>query len=185
MRITGGKKGGIRLSAFPEKLIRPTRDMVREAVFNSLGDKIKGASFLDIFSGTGSVGIEALSRGAGKAVFIEKERKAVAVIKKNLQIADFKEDARLICDDFEKALKRLEKENKSFDIIYCDPPYASDYYSKCLGEIGAGKIFCAEGTLILEAFKKKKLPEKKGKLELTREKLYGDTRILYYRRING
>jgi len=185
MRITGGEKGGLRLSSFPSKIIRPTRDMVREAVFNSIGEKVIGTSFLDLFAGTGSVGIEALSRGAEKAVFIEKNRKSLPVIKKNIEITDFQGNTMVISDDYERALKKLNNEKNVFDIIYCDPPYASDYHSKCLSEVGKGILLAAEGLFVLETFKKNIFPEKPGKLQLMREKLYGETRILYYKNINS
>ena len=185
MRITAGKAGGLRLSSFPAKIIRPTRDIVREAVFNSIGEKIIGKYFLDLFSGTGGVGIEALSRGAEKAVFIEKNVKALSVIKKNLKITGLESNAVILCDDYERVLKKLNKGKSAFDIIYCDPPYASDYHDKCLSEAGNGTLLSADGLFVLETFKKNSFPEKAGQLQLAREKLYGETRILYYRQINS
>ncbi|RMF95326.1 MAG: 16S rRNA (guanine(966)-N(2))-methyltransferase RsmD [Candidatus Schekmanbacteria bacterium] len=184
MRITGGKKARHRLSSFPKDIIRPTQDKVREAVFNTLGNGVEGTDFLDLFAGTGSVGIEALSRGAERVVFIEKNRNAVSVIKKNLQIAGLDGFARIIQKDFREALKMLVAENISFHIIYCDPPYASDYSIKCLSEVNSGQLLLPNGTMILEIFKKRSFPEKEGKLHLMRERLYGETRILYYKNIS-
>lgn len=185
MRITGGKAGGLRLSSFPPKIIRPTRDIVREAVFNSIGENIIGTSFLDLFAGTGGVGIEALSRGAEKAVFIEKNRQALSVIKKNLEITGFQGNAVIISDNYERALNKLNREKSAFDIIYSDPPYTSDYHDKCLLEAGKGTLLSEDGLLVLETFKKNSFPENIGQLQLTREKLYGETRILYYKYIDG
>jgi len=180
MRITGGEKSGLRLSTFPKNIIRPTRDMVREAVFNTLGDSIRDASFLDIFAGTGSTGIEALSRGASDATFIENERRAADVIKKNLAITGFEGQSLIMAADYVRALKKLSSRKAKFAIIYVDPPYQSGFYDRCIRLIDEGELLIPNGILIAESFKKMDLLHKFGYIELTREKLYGETRISYY-----
>ena len=123
MRIVGGKYKGRVLTEFAGGDIRPTSDMARESLFNILQFEIKGASFLDLFCGTGAVGIEALSRGANKVTFNDADRKSIEVLKKNLAKLKVSEDCEVCNLD---SITLLKKTTKKFDFIYIDPPYQSD-----------------------------------------------------------
>lgn len=121
MRIIGGRYRGKKLYEFEGEDIRPTSDRAKEGLFNVLQLRVNGASFLDAFSGSGAIGIEALSRGASGAVFLDSAKDAVELVKKNL--ASVSEKAEVYCID---AVNYLEKCDKRFDIIFIDPPYASN-----------------------------------------------------------
>lgn len=123
MRVIAGKAGSIPLKCLEGINTRPTTDRIKETLFNMISDQIPGCSFLDLFSGSGAIGIEALSRGAAEAVFVEKSRPAINVIRENLAKTRLEADARVIHADCRNAIALLEKEGKTFDIIFMDPPY--------------------------------------------------------------
>ena len=146
MRIVGGKYKGRTLLEFKGKDIRPTSDMARESLFNILQFKIYGKTFLDLFAGTGAVGIEALSRGASKTVFNDLDKNSVALIKQNLKKAGVEEEHQVLCSD---ALMLLKSKREEFDYIYIDPPYKSELYYELL----SASILSLKdgGTVILES----------------------------------
>lgn len=123
MRVIAGKAGSIPLKCLEGVNTRPTTDRIKETLFNMISDMIPGSRFLDLFSGSGAIGIEALSRGAAKAVFVEKNGAAVKVIRDNLSKTRLTADARVIQSDCRKAITLLEKEGECFDIVFMDPPY--------------------------------------------------------------
>ena len=126
MRVIGGMHKGRKIKSLKGKNTRPTADIVREALFDILGGKIAGSRFLDLFAGTGAVGIEALSRGSESAIFVEKSLEACLIIKQNLENLALTEKSRIIRDDAESALKNLLKQGEEFDIIFMDPPYSKN-----------------------------------------------------------
>lgn len=132
MRIVGGKYKGRALVEFKGNDIRPTSDMARECLFNILQFKIIGASFLDLFSGTGAMGIEALSRGASKATFNDASRESLAVLKKNLEKLKVLEEYSVLNKD---AIVLLKTTPDKFDIVYIDPPYKTDLGLKAIAEV--------------------------------------------------
>tara|TARA_B100001250_G_C19372964_1_gene602796 strand:+ start:57 stop:584 length:528 start_codon:yes stop_codon:yes gene_type:complete len=131
MRIVAGKAGGIRLSAPKGIDIRPTSDRAKEAVFNSLHSRsvIEGAEVLDLFAGTGALGIEALSRGAKKATFVDKSSESLELIKENLKKSGFEKTSEIVKED---SLKWLQKSSKSLDLVLLDPPYSFKNWSELL-----------------------------------------------------
>lgn len=129
MRIVGGKYGGRVLSGFEGKDIRPTSDKARESLFNILRNRIYGSNFLDLFCGTGAIGIEAISHGAKTVTFNDIERKSLAVLKSNLEKLKVTEDYKITNLD---ALSFLMRSGPIYDIIYIDPPYKMDIYDKLL-----------------------------------------------------
>ncbi|MBE5749529.1 MAG: 16S rRNA (guanine(966)-N(2))-methyltransferase RsmD [Clostridiales bacterium] len=129
MRIVGGKYGGRVLSGFEGKDIRPTSDKARESLFNILRNRIYGSNFLDLFCGTGAIGIEAISHGAKTVTFNDIERKSLAVLKSNLEKLKVTEDYKITNFD---ALSFLMRSGPVYDIIYIDPPYKMDIYDKLL-----------------------------------------------------
>ena len=145
MRVIAGKVKGLKLKA-PEGLdTRPTTDKTREAIFGSLQFEIPGSRVLDLFAGSGAMGIEALSRGADEAVFIDKSRNAVRCIEDNLKAAHM--SAKVINPDFSSALQRLEGE---FDFIFVDPPYQSGFYREAIELIKIRGLLSEKGKLVLE-----------------------------------
>jgi pantetheine-phosphate adenylyltransferase/16S rRNA (guanine(966)-N(2))-methyltransferase RsmD len=122
MRVIAGSAGGIRLAPVPRG-VRPTSDRVRESLFNSLGQYFEGGKVLDLYAGTGALGIEALSRGSGYAVFVERDRRARAAIHENLRRTGFVESAEVLGGEVEAVLGRLVGRGDRFDLIFADPPY--------------------------------------------------------------
>ena len=123
MRIIGGSLRGRKLGSLRGRSIRPTSDRVREALFNILGSKPVDATILDLFAGTGALGIEALSRGANRAVFIEKAGKTLNVLRKNIALCGLQACSRIIQWDIVKSLSCLQAYRRTFDLVFLDPPY--------------------------------------------------------------
>ncbi len=148
MRIIAGKHRGRVLKEFDGKDIRPTSDRAREALFNIFSGKVPDSSFLDLFSGTGAVGIEAISRGANFVVMVDIRRESVDLIKKNLALV--KENATVVNKD---GIDYLNSLNRKFDFIFIDPPYNSDLGYKALETIGKRKLLALKGFAIFESDK--------------------------------
>lgn len=177
MRIISGKYKG-RVIGLP-KQIRPTQDKVRKAIFDILGD-IEGVSFLELFAGSGAVGLEALSRGAKEAVFVENNPVCLKALKNNftyLLLTTYY----LLPLDSAKAVEKLSKEKAMFDIIFLDPPYYKDMSKKILQMLGAYDILARNGFVVVQHFKKEELPKESGFLSLIKESRYGDTLLSFYK----
>lgn len=175
MNITAGKYKGQKITAPDENITRPTLSKVRMSVFNTLQAMIdfEGASFLDMFSGSGIMGLEALSRGFSKVVMIEKNRKVYNVIKSNIKKYEKDNDIRLILGDCLKnnEIFRCTQNDNSFDIIYIDPPYFSGIYEQSLDV--ASKV--CKGIIILEHVVELDLTE----YDVLKQKKYGDKYITF------
>jgi 16S rRNA (guanine966-N2)-methyltransferase len=155
MRIIGGKYKGKRLKSLPKredtKLLRPTTDRVKESVFSILNNYLEGVKFLDLFAGTGNVGIEALSRGAAKVIFVENDKRFCKLIRENLKKLGVEENKyEIICDDYVNALKRLAKRGEKFDFIYADPPYEKGFYTRIVHMVKNLGLLDEDGLLMLE-----------------------------------
>ena len=177
MRVTGGTLGG-RLLRVPASGVRPSADRVRESLFACLG-ALDGARVLDLYSGTGALGIESLSRGANTAVFIDRDARTLAVLRRNLDELGVLERARIVRSDAVRALRRLERERERFDLILADPPYASSEPERVLAEVARGAILVPGGTLVLECGRRHPLPTPEG-LAVVDERHYGDTRVVRF-----
>lgn len=161
---------------------RPTADRIKESLFNIISDKILGCNFLDLYSGTGNVAIEALSRGAQKAVLVENNPAAVKTIKENLNITGFYSRSLVIGKDVILALKQLGRESYAFDLIFLDPPYEKGMELPALRLINEHKLIKAGGYVIVETSKRDNLPEQiDGDLLLLRREIYGDTSLWFYK----
>jgi len=160
--------------------VRPTSDRVKEALYNITGSRIPGCLFLDLFAGTGNIGIEALSRGASSVVFIENNHKNMQLIKDNLKITGLTEKARLICQDVLLALNLLGREGLKFDLIFLDPPYLKDFEASTLAGIAINSLLQPDGRVIVESSKKCSLPGHVAELEMARQEKYGDTFLSFY-----
>ena len=153
MRVIAGKARRLQLKA-PEGMdTRPTADRVKESLFNMINPDLYGCSFLDLFSGSGAIGIEALSRDADKAVFVDKSTVCADIIKANLEFTKLSENAEIIIDDICLAIAELGVRGEKFDIIFMDPPYKEGYYSHVLTEIKKAGILSENGYVVAEAAK--------------------------------
>ncbi len=176
MRVTGGTGRGRRLKVPSGSRVRPTSDKVKQALFNILGDRIVDAAFLDLFAGAGGIGIEALSRGARRVVFVDSSRESIDVIKHNIEQAEFGDRAKTVLSKVESFLR---KQPGSYDIVFLDPPYAEELQPLLELIIAAG-VVQTDGIVIAEHFKKQPSPDEAGPLSLYREARYGDTVLAFY-----
>jgi 16S rRNA (guanine(966)-N(2))-methyltransferase RsmD len=154
IRVTGGALGGRKLRMIRSPLVRPMSAKLREALFNILGDKPKGAVVLDGFAGTGAIGIEALSRGARTAVFVDEFYSAVKTIKDNLAKCEAGDRGRVIHQEFNRAVIRLANEGARFDLIFLDPPYKLLEERNPLKVIKKRGILNPKGLIVLRHFRK-------------------------------
>jgi 16S rRNA (guanine(966)-N(2))-methyltransferase RsmD len=180
MRVIGGTHRGRRLRTVTGLAVRPTSDRLRETLFNVLAPRITGSRFLDICAGSGAVGIEALSRGAMTATFVERSRHAAAVIEANLNSLGIAKEAIVINRDALTALKRLEQESTRFDLAFFDPPYASEIYDQVMTLLGSGILISAAGLVIVEHRAKSPPEALYGKLRLSRELKQGESALAFY-----
>lgn len=177
VRIIAGQARGRKLKAPKGMDTRPTSGRVKEAIFNVLSPQIATSKVLDVFAGTGAMGIEALSRGAEKAVFIEKRRDAWLTVKENLQATGLGAYAEVYKGDFSVVLPRLDDK---FDIIFIDPPYNQGFVQPAIALIATKRLLSPMGVIVLETdAKHKEIIEAEG-LKLVKESVYGDTAVLYY-----
>ena len=148
MRIISGKARGTKLYTLEGDNTRPTLDRVKESIFNIIQNEIDGAKILDLFAGSGAIGLECLSRGAEQAVLCDSSKAAIDIIKKNVEKTHMEEKVQIINMDFENCLNNLK--SQQFDIIYIDPPYATDYILKSLKKIIELHIAKEESLIIIE-----------------------------------
>ena len=177
MRIVAGKYKRTPLKTLDSLSTRPTKDMVREALFSSIMVD-SDSRFLDLFAGSGAIGIEAISRGAAKVVFNDSDKEACKVIEENL--AKINEKAQVFNLDYEECLFKLNE--YPFDFIYVDPPYAFEEYDRVFELIDKFHVLSNEGIIIVETRKDVDLSEEYGDLYLYKERRYGISKLLYYRR---
>jgi len=187
IRISGGAAKGRRIRverAFTKKNggdeLRPTSSKVREALFDIMRNEVPGASFLDLYAGTGGVGIEALSRGAAQVVFVESNRIRADVIRQIVGRLHFAERSKVIegkALDF--VLREGMKEHR-YDIVYLDPPYHSGELTEMLPLLGEGRILQEGGVVVVEHFSKTSMPEGVKWLTLRKRYKYGDTSLTVY-----
>lgn len=148
MRVVAGKARSLQLMTVPGTDVRPTTDRIKETLFNMITNEVPGSRFLDLFSGSGGIGIEALSRGAAHAVFVDKNRAAVQCIRKNLDHVKMSTDATVLQTDALSAITQLEQKKECFDVIFMDPPYDCGLEEQVLRRL-AGSTLVGEDTLII------------------------------------
>jgi len=187
MKIAGGELRGRRLKV-PAKGVRPTGERVREAIFSMLGpDRVADAEVLDLFAGSGALGLEAWSRGAARVTFVEKHRKGTELIKENIrELAGKVAPLEVVATDAAGYLRRNSMARR-FDIIFADPPYYEEWLRKMLEALAEGDALGPGGVLVFEQHKREPLEEVleafEGVFELTKNKLYGTTRVLFVQRV--
>lgn len=179
MRIIAGENRGRRLKSVPGMKTRPTADRVKEAVFSSIEGLLYGCRFLDVFGGTGSIALEAVSRGAAEAFVLEKDSDALRVIADNIAACGQEQRCRVLRGDSIASLDGLGRQKQQFDLIYIDPPYRSGLYETVLQQIATRKLLAPEGMILLECAKNTSLSVENSIFFIYKEKCYGDTRIVY------
>ena len=179
MRIIGGEAKGRHVLYPPKCRARPTADKIKEALFSILGS-LRGDSFLDTYSGAGNVGIEALSRGAASAVFIEKDAALARYTKANLLLCGFTDKSRILSTTMDKAVSLLHKQGTSFNIIFADPPYDKGLVGKTLGYLADVTIVAEDGVVIFQhSTREAGALDKAEKLILFDQRKYGDTMLSF------
>lgn len=185
MKITGGLALGRRIEVPKNSKIRPTQDTVRKAVFNIIeGRLLEDNIVLDLFCGSGSFALEALSRGLKKAVFVDNQKTCLMSVRKNLSIFNAREnrDCLLIKADVFKSIAEFYKNRQKFDLIFADPPYNAGLIKKCLRGIDECDILSPDALLIIEHFKKETLDIELKNLVLTDIRQYGDTKVSFFKK---
>ncbi len=150
MRVISGQCKGKRLFSVRGLNLRPTSDRVREAIFDILQDQIEGRQVLDLFAGTGALGIEALSRGAGRAVFVEESAPSLTVLRKNIEECRMKDRAQVLAREVKSGIKILEAKGESFQIIFLDPPYGKEFVPKTLKALATSSIVSPDTLIVAE-----------------------------------
>lgn len=178
MRVVGGKCKGRKLASFKGMSIRPTSDKVREAVYNILPREFTFKKVLDLFAGTGAMGIEALSRGAEDATFIDSDPKAVSVVKKNLEACGLA--ATVLKRDAIEAVRFFSKRGEKFDLVFIDPPYNSALVEKALKAIDKEGVLARGGVIVAETSRRTPIAAEFENLDLFDERKYGDTLIYFF-----
>ncbi|SHJ04657.1 16S rRNA (guanine(966)-N(2))-methyltransferase RsmD [Lutispora thermophila] len=180
MRIIAGDLKGRKLESINTDNIRPTSDKVREALFSILGNKVIDSRFLDLFAGSGGVGIEAYSRGARDVVFVDASIDSIKVLKKNLEKINIINETKVIHSDYSVAIERLSNQGREFDIIFIDPPYKMGIALEAAGKILERKLLAEDGIIIIEHDSKDIMPETTGVLVKFKEKKYGNNSLSLY-----
>ncbi len=181
MRITGGLMRGRRLATLRGLNIRPTSDKVREAVFDLVGQDMTDIHTLDLFAGTGSFGIEALSRGASWALFIDNSPRSISLVKRNLMVCGCEASGTALQRDLTRPLNWTGAlRGKGFGLVFIDPPYSKNLVPPVLEELSRRKILASPSTVVAETSKADELPVAIGNLRMIDKRTYGDTTITLY-----
>ena len=181
MRIIGGKARGTKLYTLEGLNTRPTLDKVKEAIFNILQNNIKDTIILDLFAGSGAIGLESISRGAKKAILCEKKKKAIQIINKNTQKMKVENKVKIPCIDYRKFLKNTKEK---YDLIYIDPPYKTDYISKSTKLIKKKNLLKEEGIIIAETDQEERVKKEieNKQIEIYDTRKYGRAKLIFMRK---
>jgi 16S rRNA (guanine966-N2)-methyltransferase len=182
MRIGGGALKGRRVHV--PRGIRPTQERVRAAIFNMLQDRVRGAQVLDLFAGTGSLGLEALSRGAARAVFVEQNPRAVRALRANIMKSGLQARAEVITGDVLRAIPALLRRGETFDLVLLDPPYGTDLAQRTVEAIASLGLLRPGGAIVAESGTQEVIRPPEG-YEVVRDRTYGDTRVTVLVRSRG
>jgi 16S rRNA (guanine966-N2)-methyltransferase len=181
MRIIAGQCKGRRLSPLRGRQTRPTQDQVREAIFNILGPDGPFLKVVDLFAGSGAMGLEALSRWGGAALFVDSSRAAVDCLRKNIGLLKMEEKAQVVQRDLARGTKFLYKVDGPFDLIFMDPPYGQGWCNLIIPSLLSLLILEEKGVLVLEHDLKEPIPEQVGDWGIEDQRQYGKTRVSFYK----
>ncbi|GHU37134.1 rRNA methyltransferase [Bacilli bacterium] len=179
MRVVAGQYGGRTLKTLEGKNTRPTGDKVRAAIFSMLGQYFDGGLVLDLYSGSGGLAIEAISRGCEKAVLVEKDRQAQQVIQANIEMTKHLERFSLMKMTSDKAISLLDK---PFDLVFLDPPYAKEQIVKDIERLEDSGLLSPGAIIVCETDKSVELPESISNFSLIKQKIYGISKVSLYER---
>jgi 16S rRNA (guanine966-N2)-methyltransferase len=180
MRVVSGSCKGKALKAVPGSSTRPTTDKVKEAIFNMIGPYFDGGIALDLFAGSGGLGIEALSRGLEKVIFVDRDGKAIQTIYENIHKCELDHQAEVYRNDAERAIKAVTKRELVFDSIFLDPPYKKQQLEKLLQLIDENKLLSKQGTIVCEHGSEIDLPEMSGNFIKMKYEKYGIIAVSVY-----
>lgn len=183
LRVISGTAKGLKLETLEGMETRPTTDRVKENLFNIIAPFVAGTKVLDLFAGTGSLGIEALSRGAETAVFSDQNDKSVEIIKKNLEHTKFMDKSGVFLGDAHLILKKLSQQSKKFDIIFLDPPYKKEIVPQILNSLVSNDVLEKLFIIVAETDIEDQLPEQTEELTVSKIQTYGKTKLTFYKRI--
>ena len=180
MKILTGSLRGQKILFSPVVSLRPTADKVRKAIFDSLQGQVEGAEILDLFSGTGALGFEALSLGAKHVTFVEADPALAGEIKEHLSRLGLEGNAAVFNQDALKTLRGLSEKNAHFDLVFLDPPYHLGLALKTIEVLGSSALLKEGARVIAECAKKEDLPAECGRLKQVKMKIYGDAKTVHY-----
>lgn len=183
LRVIAGQARGRGLRALRGLKLRPTAERAREALFDILGAEVSGAVVLDLYAGTGSLGIEALSRGAARATFVEADRHGAALIRQNLARCRF--TGQVLTQEVGRVLAGLARRGVSFTLVFLDPPYGSGEVARALRRLGRGGLVAPGGLVVAEHAEGHVLDETYGELGLVDRRRYGRTCLSFFRRVGS
>jgi len=179
VRVISGTAKGHKLDVPRGLTVRPTPDRAKEALFNIIGDRVVDCRFLDLYAGSGAIGIEALSRSAAEVVFVEKRPRIARIIEHNLVKTGLSERASVIVADVAQAFKKMRKDHGMFDIIFADPPYNAKKAPEILQILGDKEFLNENGLVVWEHATAVSVPAKNGKLLSVKDVRYGDTSFAF------
>ena len=180
MRVISGSQKGKQLKSVSGNQTRPTTDKVKEAIFNMVGPYFEKGIGLDLFAGSGGLGIEGLSRGLEKVIFVDRDHQAYQTIKSNIHSCGYEEQSEIYRNDSERALNAIIKRNIQFDIIFLDPPYKKQKLISLLEIIDREKLLVGSGYVVCEHSSDIQLPDNVGELEQVKKAQYGIISISIY-----
>ncbi|MBI4557278.1 MAG: 16S rRNA (guanine(966)-N(2))-methyltransferase RsmD [Candidatus Hydrogenedentes bacterium] len=180
MRVIAGTARGIRLEKPKGLHVRPTLDRARESLFNILAPRLPSARFLDLFAGTGANGIEALSRGAAKAVFVDNSPQALQVIARNLIATQLSQKAVVKWLHLPRELSRVEEDGLPYHIVFADPPYRFSDYEELVVRLESLQLIAEDGLLVIEHAARRALPDRLGRLACQRTSTFGEACLSFF-----
>lgn len=178
LRVISGKAGGLKLKSIKGMQTRPTADRIKELLFSIIGSLLEKSVVLDLFAGTGALGIEALSRGADFAVFVDSARESISVIKENIKHTDFEKSAEVYLDDYDRAIRLLAQKDRKYDIVFLDPPYNKGLELKAVECIAKTGLLSDTGIIVIET--EEILQDRIYGMKKYDERSYGRTKISFF-----
>lgn len=179
MRVISGSARGLKLNTPANNDIRPTTDRVKESMFNIISPQVYDSIVLDLFSGSGALGIECISRGAKEAYFCDKSKESVKVLKSNIEKTRFNEKSHVMNEDYRSAIRKLAAKGLTFDLIFVDPPYYEGLFENVLKSIDDYGILSEDGIIVVEHDADIEMKDM-GDLYVYKEKKYGITMLTFY-----
>lgn len=180
MRVVSGNRKGKSLKAVPGNSTRPTTDKVKEAIFNMIGPYFEGGTGLDLFAGSGGLGIEALSRGLEKVIFVDRDKMAIQTIYDNIEACGFQDQSEIYRNDAERAIKAVLKREIVFDLVFLDPPYKKQQIVRLIEMLDGANLLEDSGKIVCEHSSDVSLPDEAGSLVRTKKESYGIISISIY-----